>query len=81
MNVTFSYNSVKCVEDSPLFTIKELEEAGLAMKNEKMLWPNSIPAEAYKLMFYCRPNLLLSAFNVCLKGTFLFVTGMKQCSH
>ena len=54
-------------EDCPLFSVKELEQAVLSMKNKKAPGPDGIPAEVYKLVFQHRPDLLLGAFNACLK--------------
>ena len=65
--VRVDVNSAESVVDCPLFTMGELEEAVLTMKNRKAPGPDGIPAEVYKLVFRQRPELLLEAFNACLK--------------
>lgn len=57
-------NSVKDAEDCPLFTIDEIKEAILSIKNR-------VPADVQNPVFYQRLDLLLGAFAACLmRGIF-----------
>lgn len=53
-------------EGCPLFTIKELEETALSMKDKKATGPDGFPCEVLKLACKCKSDLLLSVFIACL---------------
>lgn len=57
-------NEVKCEENCPLFTVKEVAEAVLSMENKNALGPDSV--QIHKLEFYHWSELLFVAFNACL---------------
>lgn len=54
------------VEEPPLFTFRELEEAVRAMKGKKAPGPDGIPTEVLKAVFRYFPHLLLDMYNACL---------------
>lgn len=56
----------------PLFTMKDLEEAVLSMKNEKMLGADGIPTEVYKLVFRHQSDLHTARCVQCLPEEAVF---------
>lgn len=52
--------------DFTLFSLEELENAVLGMKNKKAPGPDGIPSEVLKAVFQYNPHLLLDMYNACL---------------
>lgn len=60
------------MQESNLFTMEEIAEAGRSLPRGKAPGPDGVPDEVLRVIVQIRPDLLLNTFNECVKTGLFF---------
>ncbi|CAI6376028.1 unnamed protein product [Macrosiphum euphorbiae] len=60
------------MQESNLFTMEEIVEAGRSLPRAKAPGPDGVPDEVLRVIVQIRPDLLLNTFNECVKTGIFF---------